>query len=252
MPDSMAKRTLVKTNSPAVDKAQADNFKAETALLLAKARGEEIENTIRSLKLEELTRTASTIRYLDSNNRTYDINTDIVPAQVNNCIQQLSVWERESDAPVTIRINSDGGVVTEGLALFDFIRSVAARDSRGKLLGPVYRPSSKVSGIYITTIAFGLASSMAAVLLQAGNRRVAAPNAAILVHDIQAGAKGSIGQIQDDVSAMGKWNTKLQNILTERAKITQSELKDLVSRKQYWMEPKEAKKYGLVDDVGHR
>ena len=97
MPNSMAKRTL--TNNPKsklVEAAEIANFKAETALLQAKTRGEDLENGIKPLKLEEFTTKASSLRNHDSNRRVYDISTDIVPQQVNTCVQQLSIWERVS------------------------------------------------------------------------------------------------------------------------------------------------------------
>ena len=248
-PLSMAKRVANDgEDSPGVEAAQIANFEAETAFLKSRVAAQEIDNKYNTLKLEEAERNASTIRSVDLHHRIYDFDTLVEETSVRAATQSIGIWARQGGEDITIRINSNGGVVEDGLALFDYIRGLAAKDKNGN-----FTTSKKdmKSGIFIITAVYGIAASMAAVLLQAGNKRVATPHSFMMVHDIKTQTRGNLGQVQDDLKAAEKWNNILQKILLERSSMTSRKFKELVSRKDFYIDPTEAVKLGLVDEVGY-
>ena len=117
-----------------------------------------------------------------------------------------------------------------GYTLYDYIKSIGEQ-------------------IPITIIAMGQAASMAAILLQAGRRRVMSPQAWLLIHEISAGSAGSIGNLRDDMKWFERLNDQGTDILASRAKISRDEVKKLMDRKDCWISADEALGYGFVDEV---
>ncbi len=101
---------------------------------------------------------------------------------VRQAIHTLSAWSRrDPSAPMTIVLNSPGGRVLDGLALFDFLRRL------------------RLAGHFLRVEVFGRAASMGGVLLQAGDERVLGANAFILIHEVHGGMEGTSSQISDQV-----------------------------------------------------
>lgn len=145
-------------------------------------------------------------------------------------VAQLLFLEAEDpEKDINIYINSPGGSVTAGMAIYDTMRYV--------------RPD-------ICTICVGLAASMGAVLLTAGTKgkRFALPNAEIMIHQPLGGAKGQASDIKIQADWMMKTKAKLNRILSE---CTGKELDriEVDTDRDNFMSAAEAAEYGLVDKV---
>jgi len=148
----------------------------------------------------------------------------------NLVISQLLFLEAEdSDRDIYLYINSPGGVVTAGLAIFDTMQFI----------------KSKVS-----TICMGQAASMGAFLLAAGEKgkRYALPNARIMIHQPLGGAQGQATDIEIQTKEILRIKKTLNVILAENTGQKLSKIEKDTDR-DFFMSPYEAVQYGLIDEV---
>ena len=148
----------------------------------------------------------------------------------NIIIAQLIFLEAE-DAHKDIRlyINSPGGSVTAGLAIYNTIQYVKCD---------------------ISTICVGMAASMAAVILAAGKKgkRLSLPNSEIMLHQVMGGATGQAADIKIKAENILKIKDKINKILQKHTNKSLSTIeKD--SDRDFFLEAQEAKKYGLIDKI---
>ncbi len=154
------------------------------------------------------------------------VNDDVA----NVVIAQMLFLEAEDpDKDITFYINSPGGVVTAGLAIYDTMRYVKCD---------------------IATLCLGQAASMGAVLLAAGThgKRYSLPNARILIHQPMGGFQGQASDIDIHAREILRMRQDLNRIL---ALHTGQKLKKIESDtdRDYFMSADEAQKYGLIDKV---
>lgn len=164
----------------------------------------------------------------------YNLSGSINEAMVGKCMQQLATWSRtKPGCEMTIVINSPGGSVVDGMALWDFIQEL-----RG-------------AGHHITTKAFGMAASMGGILLQAGDVRIMGKESYLLIHEAAFGAQGKIGDVEDTVEWVKMVCERILDIFTYRAdgKITKAAIKRKWTRKDWWLNSDEALKLGFVDKI---
>ena len=154
-----------------------------------------------------------------------------IDSQVANALvaQLLFLDHDDPDADISIYINSPGGEVYAGLAMYDTIRMI--------------RPDVK-------TYCVGMAASMAAVLLASGTngKRYALPNSRIMIHQGSAGFRGNVPDIEIAARETLTLTTKLTEILADHSGQTFDKVKADTQR-DYYMTGEEAKAYGLVDEV---
>tara|TARA_Y100001970_G_scaffold43399_1_gene54095 strand:+ start:9809 stop:10396 length:588 start_codon:yes stop_codon:yes gene_type:complete len=148
----------------------------------------------------------------------------------NLVISQLLFLEAEdSERDAYLYINSPGGVVTAGMAIFDTMQFIKTK---------------------VSTICMGQAASMGAFLLTAGEpgRRYALPNSRIMLHQPLGGAQGQATDIEIQAKEILRIKEVLNDILAER---TGQPLKKIVkdTDRDFFMSASEAKKYGIIDDV---
>ncbi len=148
----------------------------------------------------------------------------------NIIIAQLLFLDAESkDNDIKFYINSPGGSVSAGLAIYDTMQHVKSD---------------------VSTICIGLAASMASLLLAAGapGKRLALPNSEIMIHQVMGGAEGQASDIKIRAEHILKTKDKMNRLLALHTgkKITEVE-KD--SDRDYFMSAEEARKYGLIDKV---
>ncbi|HUD11626.1 MAG TPA: ATP-dependent Clp endopeptidase proteolytic subunit ClpP [Candidatus Saccharimonadia bacterium] len=158
------------------------------------------------------------------------LGTEIDDTVANLVIAQLLFLESEdANKDIKIYINSPGGSVYAGLAMFDTMN--------------VVKPD-------VSTICVGMAASMGAVLLSAGakGKRFALPNAQIMIHQGSAGFSGSPSDIEITAREVLKSRQKLDEILAERTGKPVDEVHKDTDR-DYWMNTTEAKNYGLIDSI---
>jgi ATP-dependent Clp protease protease subunit len=143
--------------------------------------------------------------------------------------QLLYLDHTDSKKDISLYINSPGGSVTAGLAIID---------TMGFIKSPV------------STICVGIAASMGALLLSAGEKgkRFALPNSEVMIHQVMGGAEGQASDIAINAKHILRTKDSLNKILSKNTgqTVTQVE-KD--SDRDYYMSADEAKKYGLIDGI---
>ena len=145
-------------------------------------------------------------------------------------VAQLLFLESEDPGKdIQLYINSPGGMVTAGLAIYDTMQYIKCD---------------------VSTICIGLAASMGAFLLAGGakGKRFALPNAEIMIHQPSGGAKGQATEIEIAAENILKTKKKLNEILAANTGQTVEKIAEDTERDNF-MSAEEAKAYGLIDDV---
>jgi len=148
----------------------------------------------------------------------------------NLVIAQLLHLEHEDPKKdINIYINTPGGSVSAGLAIYDTMQYV--------------KPD-------IRTICVGMAASMGAVLLAAGTKgkRMALPNAEILLHQVMGGAEGQAIEVEITARHIIKIKDKLNQILAKHTGQPLAKIEKDTDR-DFYLTPQEAREYGLIDEV---
>ncbi len=143
--------------------------------------------------------------------------------------QMLFLQMEDPKKDINIYINSPGGSVTAGLAIYDTMQFLTCD---------------------VTTYCLGMAASMGAVLLCAGakGKRYALPNSDIMIHQVSGGAQGTASDVERTVEYMFKLKKRLIKIIAEHTGKSEDQVKG-DSDRDYYMTSFEAKDYGLVDEV---
>ena len=155
---------------------------------------------------------------------------EIEDNMANLVVAQLLFLEMEDpDADISLYINSPGGSVTAGMAIYDTMQYIKCD---------------------VSTICIGMAASMGAFLLSSGTKgkRIALPNAEVMIHQPSAGTKGKVTDMEIDVEHFLKIKQRLNKILAENTGKTPEQVK-ADSERDHWLSAEEAKEYGLVDKV---
>jgi ATP-dependent Clp protease protease subunit len=158
------------------------------------------------------------------------LGTGVDDMVANSIIAQLLFLQMEDPKKdIHIYINSPGGSVTAGLAIYDTMQFMTCD---------------------VNTYCIGMAASMGAVLLAAGTRgkRFALPNSDIMIHQVSGGASGTASDVERTVEYMFKLKKRLIRILADHTGKTEEQVK-FDSDRDYYMSAEEAKEYGLVDEV---
>ena len=174
--------------------------------------------------------------------RSYDIYSRLLKdriiflsGEINNemadvAVAQLLFLEAEDpDKDIKLYINSPGGLVTAGMAIYDTMNYIKAP---------------------VSTIVIGMAASMAAVLLAAGTKgkRVALPNAEIMIHQPLGGAHGQATDIAIQAEQILKSKKKINRILADCTGKSEEQIAADVERDHY-LSADEALEYGLIDNI---
>lgn len=149
----------------------------------------------------------------------------------NIVISELLYLDSLNNDPISIYINSPGGSITSGMAIYDTMNFI----------------KSKVS-----TVCIGIAASMAAFLLSSGEKgmRYALPNSEVMIHQPLGGAQGQATEIKIAAERILKLKEKLNTILSHN---TNKDIKKIENdtERDYFMSSNEALKYGLIDKILH-
>lgn len=158
------------------------------------------------------------------------LGTPVNDAVANSIIaQMLFLAAQDSDKDIHLYINSPGGSITAGMAIYDTMQYI--------------KPD-------VSTICVGLAASMGAFLLTAGakGKRFALPNSEVMIHQPLGGAEGQASDIEIRARRILKMRDKLNRILADRSGQSLARIEKDTDR-DYFMTAEEAQKYGLVDKV---
>jgi len=143
--------------------------------------------------------------------------------------QMLFLESQDPDKDISLYINSPGGVITAGLAIYDTMHYI--------------KPS-------VSTICLGQAASMAAVLLAAGakGKRLSVPNSRIMIHQPSGGMEGTAADIEIQTKEILRMRTQLNQILSNHTGQSLKKIEKDIER-DYFMSAQEALDYGLIDRV---
>lgn len=162
-------------------------------------------------------------------NRIIFLGDEIIP-EVSNIIQaQLLYLQALSNDDITIYVNSPGGFVSDGLAIYDTMQFV--------------KPD-------IQTVCTGMAASIASVILCAGTKgkRKILPNAKVLIHQPWGGTMGTAADMTIEVNEINKEKQKIYQILAKHTGKTAEEI-SMDSQRDFWLNAEEALKYGCIDEI---
>ena len=158
---------------------------------------------------------------------------EIEPVMANSIVAQLLFLESENpNADISMYINSPGGDVSAGWAIMDTMQYIKAP---------------------VSTIGMGLVASMGSVLLAAGEKgkRFALPNTSIMIHQPLGGFQGQVTDVEIRVKKMQRTKQTLIKQMSEFTGKKEKELFDAMERDN-WMDPDQAKNFGLIDAVLER
>lgn len=218
---------------------------AETREKLAKAISAEHYAEGARINTEAAQRNEQFIKSGNHYHHEFDFIDGVDEESVGHCAAQLTAWHRlDETCPMTIKINSPGGYVIDGMHLFDEISSYSLRE---------WDTRDIPKGTHKTTmIVRGYAASMGGILLQAADHRICGPESAILIHEISSFASGKIGELKDSVKYYEKTCDRVVDIFVRRSggKITKAKFKRLWDRQDWWLTSEEALEHGFIDEIG--
>ena len=157
------------------------------------------------------------------------LNGEINDTTANIIVAELLYLDSESHEDINLYINSPGGAITSGMAIYDTMNFI----------------KSKVS-----TICIGMAASMAAFLLSSGEKgkRLALPNSEVMINQPLGGAQGQATEIKIAAERILKLKEKLNKIMSKNTGKSLEQIEKDTER-DYFLSAKEAKNYGLIDKI---
>lgn len=143
--------------------------------------------------------------------------------------QMLFLQMEDPKKDISLYINSPGGSVTGGMAIYDTLNYLSCD---------------------VSTCCVGMAASMGTVLLAGGTKgkRFALPNSRVMIHQPSGGATGQASDISIQAKEIIRWRETLNRVLSERTGKSEDQIKK-DSDRDYWMTSQEAMDYGIVDKV---
>lgn len=180
-------------------------------------------------------KTANGERSYDIYSRLLDDRIIMLSEEVNDTTaalivaQMLYLEAQDPDKDIQFYINSPGGSVSAGLAIYDTMQYI--------------KPD-------VSTICIGRAASMGAFLLSSGakGKRFALPNAEIMIHQPSAGTQGKVTDMEIDVEHFLKIKQRLNQIMAENTGKTSEQVKT-DSERDHWLTTESAMEYGLIDMI---
>ena len=182
------------------------------------------------------------IEQTNKGERSYDISSrllkdriiflggEVTDDEANLIVAQMLFLEADDpDKDISLYINSPGGSITAGMAIYDTMQYIRCD---------------------VSTICIGMAASMGAFLLAAGakGKRRALPNGEILIHQPLGGARGQATEVAIHAEQLIKTREKMNKILAERTGQTVEQIA-LDTERDHYMTAEEALKYGLIDEI---
>ena len=187
---------------------------------------------LKRLSLEEKRHDARLRESTEASARTYTFTGEVTTRSIQMAVAHIgSMVRQDGGTPIQVVLNTPGGSVFAGLALYDYLRLIQAQ------------------GTPVETVAVGMAASRGAVLLQAGGTRTITPNSYVLVHEVSSWADGTVSAMRDSVESSKRLHDQLINILAERATLSVDVIRERSERRDWWLSAPEALEVGLVAAV---
>ncbi len=164
--------------------------------------------------------------------RIYTFYDQVKAVNVTKCMAELSNWSRRDPGKdIKIVLNSPGGAVLDGLAMYDFILQL------------------RHQGHHIEVIALGVAASIGGVILQAADVRTMGRNSWLLIHEVGSGTTGTVSEMEEDLEFSKRLQDNIVDILAERSTLTTTQIKRKWKKTDFWMNATEALEVGLIDHI---
>lgn len=157
------------------------------------------------------------------------LNGEINDNTANSIVAQLLFLDSENNDDISIYINSPGGSITSGIAIYDTMNIIKSD---------------------VSTICIGMSASMAAFLLSSGTKgkRYILPNAEVMIHQPLGGAQGQATEIKIAATRILKLKDKLNKILSKNTNQPLEKIQNDTER-DYFLDAEEAKQYGIIDKI---
>jgi ATP-dependent Clp protease, protease subunit len=153
----------------------------------------------------------------------YIFSDPVTPASVSECIRQLNEWSDDDDSTIELWLSTPGGGVLAGLALYDYLRWLS------------------LDGHHVTTAALGMAASIGAVILQAGDWRVIGRESFVFLHPVEYLEDDEGSEVDGEPEIAEMAGRKIDLIIGERSGISMD--------KEIWLDSAAALAAGLVDEI---
>lgn len=150
-------------------------------------------------------------------------------SHVDNMISYMIAKNKRK--PIDIQMNTPGGSVVDGLAIYDAL------------------VRKRAEGTPINITVQGASMSMGVIILQAATQRFATPNSQFLLHEVSYGSRGHMSQQEDELEVAKKMQDTLDDIIVQRSGMGLAELKKLTRRKDYTISAQEALDHNLIDSI---
>jgi ATP-dependent Clp protease protease subunit len=227
MPTRKPAPTATRLREAEIEKIEAERdfhrANAEVAHVLAAQEG---------IALRVRERAEAKVLSQDEFHKVYVFDDDVDDDSVKQCVETLTGWSRsDGQCDIEIQLNTGGGSIFAGFALIDFIRDLRRR------------------GHKVTTVVYGHAASMGAVILQAADKRIIGQNAFLLIHEGSMFSGGDFAQLEDDMKLYSKLHGRILELLAERSTIDKKAIQRGWKRRDWWMDAAEALEHGFVDQV---
>ena len=164
-------------------------------------------------------------------NRIIRLNKSIGREEADEIVEQLlKLDSMKSKKDIMFYINSPGGTVSEGMAIYDAMQMVKSD---------------------IQTICIGRCASMAAVILSGGTKgkRYITPNSEVMIHEVSTINIGKIGEVKIDFEHSNALNERIIKLLSDNTGKSIEQVRDDIQLKDKWFNAEDALAYGLVDKV---
>lgn len=135
-----------------------------------------------------------------------------------------------SKKPITVYLNTVGGLITSGLGVYDLVHSITKECP-------------------VNIVATGACMSMGVIVLQAGTKRLATPNTTFLLHELQMTAGGALSKVLDEQTQAKKMQNTLDSIIEKRTGQNMTKLRQLFMRRDYYLNATEMLKHHLIDGI---
>jgi ATP-dependent protease ClpP protease subunit len=233
------------TCSPEREEAEIAKLHAETAIATEKARSEKAIADRHELETERAQKMRREEDAANVEHHTVVLDEDVTEKSIHPIIAQLDAWDRmdgDNPQPITLWINSGGGNVFDGLALYDALRRMSGLGHR------------------ITTEAEGVAASMAGIILQAGDVRILGANSLVMIHEVQSWAMGASSKIKDEAEFLKRLEAQAIDIFeagiaravksgTATEPYSREHIEKSMDHRIWWVFAREALAGGLVDEL---
>lgn len=158
------------------------------------------------------------------------LNGEINESLAKETIELLLRLDMVNHKDITMYINSGGGAVNAGLAIYDTMNYIKSD---------------------VSTICIGVCASMASILLLNGTKgkRYALPSSEVMIHEVSSFNIGTITEMQNKLDHSKKINKKIINIIASKTNMKRNQIRENIVNNDKWLTPKQALKYGFIDRI---